>query len=87
MHDAYRVMSFPIIDTDKFSPKNKSALRKKYGIDNLKKHLILFGSQNINDERKGISYLVEALQKLSRMLSEKCVVRSCWLLSEMILIS
>ena len=71
LHDAYRVMSFPIIDTDKFSPKNKSALRKKYGIDNLKKHLILFGSQNINDERKGISYLVEALQKLSRMLSEK----------------
>ena len=70
LHDAYRVKSFPIIDTDKFRPMDKVVLRKKYGIDATKTHLILFGSQNIKDTRKGISYLVEALQKLSSMLSE-----------------
>lgn len=51
------------IDTDLFSPKDKIAARKKWRVGNDAK-VILFGAANINDRRKGITYLVEALQIL-----------------------
>ena len=51
------------IDTEIFSPKNKAAARAKWGIDPSAK-IILFGAANINDRRKGITYLVEALHHL-----------------------
>jgi glycosyltransferase involved in cell wall biosynthesis len=49
------------IDTELFSPKDKQAARAKWGI-NPDAKIILFGAANINDRRKGINYLVEALQ-------------------------
>jgi len=51
------------IDTDLFSPKDKSPLRAKWFIDPASK-VVLFGAANILDRRKGIVYLVEALNYL-----------------------
>jgi glycosyltransferase involved in cell wall biosynthesis len=48
------------IDVDVFSPRDIAITRKKWNIDSDAK-VILFGAANINDRRKGISYLVEAL--------------------------
>ncbi len=54
-----RVIPNPI-DTALFSPKDKLLMRKKWGVSTDAK-IILFGAANINDRRKGITYLVEAL--------------------------
>jgi glycosyltransferase involved in cell wall biosynthesis len=51
------------IDTDIFSPKDKVTVRAKWKVDPSAK-IILFGAANINDRRKGITYLVEALHRL-----------------------
>lgn len=51
------------IDTNLFSPKDKTAARAKWQA-NPNAKIILFGAANINDRRKGISYLVDALQIL-----------------------
>jgi glycosyltransferase involved in cell wall biosynthesis len=60
----FRVEAIPNpIDIDVYSPKDKANLRKKWNIDPLVK-IILFGAANINDRRKGITYLVEALNIL-----------------------
>jgi glycosyltransferase involved in cell wall biosynthesis len=53
------------IDIEVFSPRDKVAERKKRGIKPDAK-IILFGAANINDKRKGIRYLVEALQLLKQ---------------------
>ncbi|MFD2148209.1 glycosyltransferase family 4 protein [Mucilaginibacter antarcticus] len=61
-----RIESIPNpIDIDVFSPRDKIAARQKRGI-NADAKIILFGAANINDKRKGISYLVEALDVLKR---------------------
>src|ERR1700743_3747966 len=60
----YKIQAIPNpIDTIIFSPKNKAELRAKRNIGPDKK-IILFGAANINDRRKGISYLVNALKLL-----------------------
>lgn len=60
----YKIHAIPNpIDTDIFSPKNKAEIRAKRNIGPDKK-IILFGAANINDRRKGISYLVNALKLL-----------------------
>ena len=60
----YNIQAIPNpIDTTIFSPKKKDGIRAKRNIDPNKK-IILFGAANINDRRKGISYLVDALQLL-----------------------
>jgi len=51
------------IDTAVFSPKNNEAARLKWNISP-KAKIILFGAANILDRRKGISFLVEALDHL-----------------------
>lgn len=51
------------IDTELYFPKNKLDMRQNWGINPFAK-VILFGAANINDRRKGISYLVEALNHL-----------------------
>ncbi len=51
------------IDITIFSPQDKAAARQKRGIDADAK-IILFGAANINDKRKGITYLVDALNIL-----------------------
>ncbi|WP_299356966.1 glycosyltransferase family 4 protein [Mucilaginibacter sp.] len=60
----FRIEAIPNpIDIDIFSPKDKAAAREKRGIDADAK-IILFGAANINDKRKGITYLVDALNIL-----------------------
>lgn len=65
------ISQFPInaipnpIDIDVFSPRDKVTERKKRGIRPDAK-IILFGAANINDKRKGIKYLVEALHLLKQ---------------------
>lgn len=51
------------IDIDLFSHKDKATARAKWGINPSAK-IILFGAANVNDRRKGISFLVEALRVL-----------------------
>lgn len=63
------VHGFPIIDESFFCPKNKVTLRKKYGIPDAKKYILLAGVQNFNDDRKGGKYLVKALNLFSKSLS------------------
>ena len=53
------------IDVEVFSPQDKIAARAKRGIKGDAK-VILFGAANINDKRKGINYLVEALHLLKQ---------------------
>ncbi|GAA4333921.1 glycosyltransferase family 4 protein [Mucilaginibacter gynuensis] len=66
----HRIVAIPNpIDTAIFSPKDKSAARQKRGIDANAK-VILFGAANINDRRKGLTYLVEALHHLKNNYPE-----------------
>jgi len=53
------------IDTDIFSPQDKITSREKWGINPFAK-IILFGAANVNDKRKGLVYLLEALDILKR---------------------
>jgi glycosyltransferase involved in cell wall biosynthesis len=53
------------IDTTLYKPLDKITIRKKWGID-LDTKIILFGAANINDSRKGISYLIDAIKLLKQ---------------------
>lgn len=57
------------INTAVFRPTDKAEARKKHNLPTDKK-LLLFGSQKITDERKGVKYLVEACQILHRQHPE-----------------
>ncbi len=60
------------IDLEKFKAGDRTALRKELGLPQ-DKRLILFGAFNLKDERKGMSFLYEALS--SRQGNEKdCLV-------------
>ncbi len=60
----FRIETIPNpIDIEIFSAKNKIAARKKWNINTGAK-IILFGAANIMDRRKGITYLVDALNNL-----------------------
>ncbi|OCX50662.1 hypothetical protein BEL04_23110 [Mucilaginibacter sp. PPCGB 2223] len=62
--NGFRIEAIPNpIDTTVYAPKDKAAARKKRGIGTGVK-LILFGAANIMDRRKGLPYLVEALNIL-----------------------
>lgn len=50
-----------IVDTNRFYPQDRSSLMKEFNIPTEKKFIILFGCQNLNDPRKGMQYLIEAL--------------------------
>jgi glycosyltransferase involved in cell wall biosynthesis len=57
----FRIETIPNpIDTSIFSAKDKTTARAKWNINQQSK-IILFGAANIMDRRKGISYLVDAL--------------------------
>jgi glycosyltransferase involved in cell wall biosynthesis len=69
--EGYRIETIPNpIDTSLFIPRGQSALRKKWGIAE-NKRIILFGAANIMDRRKGIGYLVEALDHLKNSYPDK----------------
>lgn len=57
------------IDTEVFSPQEKAEIRKRFGID-VNKKIILFGASNINEERKGLKYLIASLNLLIKEYTE-----------------
>lgn len=59
-----------ILDLDKFKPLNKEYVRKKIGISVNYKYIILFGCQNLNEERKGMKYLTESLKSFYAKLNQ-----------------
>jgi len=66
----FRIEAIPNpIDTEIFSPKEKTAARAKWNVNPTAK-IILFGAANILDRRKGITYLVEALDDLKENYSD-----------------
>lgn len=60
-----------ILDINKFKPLNAALLYKQFGIDEGKKYIISFGSQSLTDERKGMTYLLKALQIVYEEMSEE----------------
>ena len=59
-----------IIDTKLFQPLDSKSCREKYHIPK-EKYILFFACQNLNDYRKGISYLLEALIILNEKLGEE----------------
>lgn len=59
----------PLMDNNEYKPLDVLSCRRKYKIPSDKEFLIFIASQNLNDERKGISYLLLALRFLHNQLS------------------
>lgn len=63
--EGQKITSIPNpIDTHKYNRCNKQEARQRLGLP-LDKRLILFASQRVTNENKGMSYLIEACQQLS----------------------
>ena len=60
-----------LLDLSKFKNVPSDNIIKKYDIEAKNKFIILFGSQNFSEERKGMAYLVKALELLYNRLSPK----------------
>lgn len=71
LKNTFNTLSFPIINTEKFSPQNTKLTREKYNIPSNSTFLILFGSQNVADERKGVKYMIHALNEFSKSLTDE----------------
>ena len=52
----------PLVDNVTFHPCDETVSRKRYSIGDQKSFIIFFGCQLLNDERKGMKYLLEALK-------------------------
>lgn len=61
----------PIIDTTLFKPIDKDILHEDFGISKEKTFKVLFGCRNISDVRKGVNYLIEALNIFADKLTEE----------------
>lgn len=62
------IFTAPIIDTQIFQPQPAEPLRSKYGIPDRKNKIIFFGCQSLDDSRKGMIYLFEALDILYKKM-------------------
>lgn len=69
LKNSQRIKGAPVIDTNVFKPTDKSVLYDKFGISTDKTFKILFGCQKISDERKGIKYLIQAINKFIGQLN------------------
>lgn len=58
-----------VINENLFKPCNKTAMREKYNIPQYKS-VILFGAYKVNERRKGIVFLQEALKGLYQEMTE-----------------
>ena len=66
-----KITSVPnCIDTHIYKKSNKQEARQRLGLPNDKK-LILFASQRVTNENKGMSYLIEACKQLANSNGEK----------------
>lgn len=72
LNDQKLVRAKGFIDTDFYKPLDANNIRTKYNIPELKRFIISFGCQSLTDERKGMSYMIEALNILfDRMTIEE----------------
>ena len=58
------------MDNDYYKPLDMMAYRQQYQISTNKRFVVFFGCQNLNDERKGFHYLLDALHILHDRLTE-----------------
>jgi glycosyltransferase involved in cell wall biosynthesis len=70
----HKITSIPNpIDTHIYKKGNKQEARQRLGLP-LDKKLILFASQRVTNENKGMSYLIDACQKLHSRVDSYCVI-------------
>ena len=60
-----------LLDLDRFRPQDKEKLYAHFDIPKWKKYIISFGCQSLTDERKGMSYLLKALDILYQSINEE----------------
>lgn len=65
------VRSFFTLDLTTYREQDRVEARTKFGISQSGRFVILFGAQHLNDERKGVKYLLQALKILYDRLNEK----------------
>lgn len=53
--------TYALIDHQKYYPMEKSLLRKRYSISESKTFILFFAAQNLDNERKGISFLLASI--------------------------
>lgn len=70
LKDQKLVRGTGFLDTSFYKPLEPEILRSKYGISNDKKFVISFGCQFLTDERKGMFYMIEALNILYERMTE-----------------
>lgn len=64
------------VNSETYNPENRNAARKYFSFT--KDDIVLyFGAQNVEDKRKGFSYLVAALKILNESLSKEELARVC----------
>lgn len=68
LKDAILEKSVPGFDSKNFCPIEKSKLREKYNVPTNIKFVLGFGCQQLNNPRKGIDYLITALNIWFKML-------------------
>jgi glycosyltransferase involved in cell wall biosynthesis len=61
---------YPVVNESVFCVRDKYQLRKQFDINESKKFILFFGSQNLNDERKGMQYLIDALHLFYNSLTQ-----------------
>lgn len=66
-----RVRTYFTLDLNHFCELNRIEARKLFEIPQSGKFVVLFGAQSLNDERKGVSYLLSALKILYDKLIEE----------------
>lgn len=80
LKNVYYQKSSMMADLSIWCPQNKTAMRQKFDIDDKYDFILTFGCQSLNDPRKGMSYLLEALKifysKLTKLEQEKVLIIS-----------
>ena len=66
-----RIRTYFTLDLNHFSEHDRNESRRQFEIPQYGKFVLLFGSQSLSDERKGVSYLLQSLNILHDKLSEK----------------
>ena len=66
-----RVRTYFTLDLNHFCEQNRNEARKLFEIPQSDKFVILFGAQSLSDERKGVSYLLDAFKILYDKLNEE----------------
>ena len=71
LKDKHLVRGIDVIDVSFYRPLEPDRLKVKYNIPKEKKSIISFGCQSLTDERKGMSYLIKALNTLFERMTEE----------------